>query len=103
MRPTRLHGTLVNQVGLQDRSPADELGQSPERDINLFKSRQGESTMNRLLKTTIALGVVSGFALYAQSVNSAGVGYTTQAKVMSEYKGVKLGMKRDAVKAALGN
>jgi hypothetical protein len=59
--------------------------------------------MNRLLKITIALGVVSGFALCAQSVNSAGAGYTTQAKVMSEYKGVKLGMKRDAVKAALGN
>jgi hypothetical protein len=59
--------------------------------------------MNRLLKTTIALGVVSGFSLYAQSVNSAGLGYTTQAKVMSEFKGVKLGMNRDAVKAALGN
>jgi hypothetical protein len=59
--------------------------------------------MNRLLKTTIALGVVSGFALCAQSVNSAGVGYMTQAKVMSEYKGVKLGMNRDAVKTAVGN
>jgi hypothetical protein len=59
--------------------------------------------MNRLLKTTIALGVVSGFALCAQSVNSAGVGYMTQAKVMSEYKGVKLGMNRDAVKSAAGN
>src|SRR2546426_11490050 len=65
-------------------------------------SRKGESTMNRLLKNAIALGVVSGFALCAQGVNSAGAGYTTQAKVMSEYKGVKLGMKRDAVKAALG-
>jgi hypothetical protein len=59
--------------------------------------------MNRLLKTTIALGVVSGFSLYAQSVNSAVLGYATQAKVMSEFKGVKLGMNRDAVKAALGN
>ena len=59
--------------------------------------------MNRLLKIAIALGVVSGFALCAQSVNSAGAGYTSQAKVMSEYKGVKLGMKRDAVKAAVGN
>ena len=59
--------------------------------------------MNRLLKTTIALGVVSGFALCAQSVNSAGVGRGTQAKVMSGYKGVKLGMKRDDVKAALGS
>jgi hypothetical protein len=59
--------------------------------------------MNRLLKIAIALGVVSGFALCAQSVNSAGAGNTAQANVMSEYKGVKLGMKRDAVKAALGN
>jgi hypothetical protein len=59
--------------------------------------------MNRLLKIAIAFGVVSGFALCAQSVNSAGAGYTIQAKVMSEYKGVKLGMNRDAVKAALGN
>jgi hypothetical protein len=59
--------------------------------------------MNRLLKTTIALGVVSGFALSAQSVNSAGVRHTTQDKVMSEYKGVKLGMNRDAVKSAAGN
>ena len=42
--------------------------------------------MNRLLKTTIALGVVSGFALCAQSVNSAGVGYKTQAKVMSDIR-----------------
>jgi hypothetical protein len=59
--------------------------------------------MNRLVKNAIALGVVSGFALYAQGVNSAGAGYTTQAKVMSEYKGVKLGMKRDDVKAAMGS
>jgi len=59
--------------------------------------------MNRLLQIAIALGVVSGFALCAQSVISAGVGHVTQVKVMSEYKGVKLGMKRDAVKAAMGN
>src|SRR6266508_196412 len=59
--------------------------------------------MNRLLQIAIALGVVSGFALCVQSVISAGVGYMTQAKVMSQYKGVKLGMDRDAVKAALGN
>lgn len=59
--------------------------------------------MNRLLKIEIALGVVSSFVLCAQSVNSAGAGYTIQTKVMSEYKGVKLGMNRDAVKAAVGN
>jgi hypothetical protein len=59
--------------------------------------------MNRLLKTAIALGVVNGFALCAQGAISAGVGHMTQGKVMSEYKGVKLGMKRDAVKTAMGN
>jgi hypothetical protein len=58
--------------------------------------------MNRLLKIAIALGVISGFALCAQGVNSAGAGQTTQGKVLSEFKGVKLGMKRDAVKAAMG-
>src|SRR5262249_52725924 len=84
-------------------SSANEQGLSPERDINLFNSRKGESTMNRLLKIAIALGVVSGFALYAQRVSSAGAGRAAQGKAMSEYKGVKLGMKRDAVKAALGN
>ena len=59
--------------------------------------------MNRLLKVAIALGVVGGFALYAQGVRPAGASPSAQAKVMSEFKGVKLGMKRDAVKAALGN
>ncbi len=59
--------------------------------------------MNRLLKIAIALGVVSGFALCAQSANSATRARMTQGKVMSEYRGVKLGMKREAVKAALGN
>jgi hypothetical protein len=59
--------------------------------------------MTRLMKISTVLGVVGGIALCAQSVISAGAGYTTQAKVMSEYKGVKLGMKRDAVKAAMGN
>jgi len=59
--------------------------------------------MNRLLKVAIALGVVGGFALYARSVHSAGSGLSTQTKVMNEYKGVKLGMKRDAVKTSVGN
>src|SRR5215510_15696807 len=103
MRPKRVQESLLNNVGFQARPSANELGLSPRRDINLFNSRKGESTMNRLLKIAIALGVVSGFALCAQGANSAGAGHMTQAKVMSEYKGVKLGMKRDAVKAALGN
>jgi hypothetical protein len=59
--------------------------------------------MNRLMEISIALGVVSGSFLCAPGINSAGTGYTTQAKVMSEYKGVKLGMKRADVKAAMGN
>jgi len=59
--------------------------------------------MNRLLKVAISLGVVGGFALCAQDVNSADAGFSAQSRVMSEYKGVKLGMKRDAVKAAAGN
>jgi len=56
--------------------------------------------MNRLLKVAIPLVVAGGFALCAQDVDAS---YPAQAKAMSEYKGVKLGMKRDAVKAAMGN
>src|SRR5262245_31740218 len=126
MRPTRVQESLLNKVGFQARTSANELGQSPRRDINLFgisaasgsgrgfindrldnatlttgrgaDPRKGESTMNRLLQIAIALGVVSGFALCAQSVISAGVGYMTQAKVLSEYKGVKLGIDRKSTR-----
>ena len=56
--------------------------------------------MKRLLKVAIPLVVAGGFALCAQDVDAS---HTAQAKAMSEYKGVKLGMKRDAVKAAMGN
>jgi hypothetical protein len=59
--------------------------------------------MNRLLKIAIGLGVVGSFALCAQRVHSAGASYPAQDKVMREFKGVKLGMKREAVKAAMGN
>jgi hypothetical protein len=59
--------------------------------------------MTRLIKISTVLGMVGGIALCAQSAISAGAGYTTQAKVMREYKGVKLGMKRDDVKTAMGN
>ena len=59
--------------------------------------------MNRLLKVAIALSVVGGFSLYARSVQSASVGHSAQNKVFSEFKGVKLGMKREAVKAAMGS
>ncbi|MBO0725830.1 MAG: hypothetical protein J2P52_09540 [Blastocatellia bacterium] len=57
--------------------------------------------MNQLLKFSTFLGVVGGVALCASAI-SADASYITQAKVMKEYKGVKLGMKRDEVKAALG-
>jgi hypothetical protein len=59
--------------------------------------------MNRLLKVAIALSVVSGFTLNARSVQSAGVGHPPQDKMFREFKGVKLGMKREAVKAAMGS
>jgi hypothetical protein len=57
--------------------------------------------MNKMLAISTVLGLVGGFALCANQI-SAGASYTTQAKVMREDKGVKLGMNRDEVKAALG-
>jgi hypothetical protein len=59
--------------------------------------------MNQMLKVSATLGLAGGIALSAHTLISAGARCTTQAKVMSEYKSVKLGMKRDAVKTALGN
>jgi len=59
--------------------------------------------MKRLLKVAITFGLVSGFALCARSVESAAAAYAAQGKVMREFKGVKLGLNRDAVKAAMGN
>ena len=57
--------------------------------------------MNRMLKVSLALGLAGGFALCAQGVESA-THATSQTKVMNEYRGVKLGMKTDAVRAAMG-
>ncbi len=59
--------------------------------------------MNRLLKVALALGVVGSFALFVRSAQSEGAGHSSQGKVMSEFKGVKLGISRDAVKSAMGN
>jgi hypothetical protein len=59
--------------------------------------------MKRLLKVAIALGLVGSFALCARSVESVTAAYAIQGKVMNEFKGVRLGLKRDAVKAAMGN
>jgi hypothetical protein len=59
--------------------------------------------MTRLMKISTVLGMVVGVALCAQCIIFAGAVCPTQTNVMSAYKGVKLGMKRDAVKTALGN
>src|SRR5262249_3506177 len=60
--------------------------------------------MKRMLKVASAFWIVSIFALCAQGVISAGQGLTTPrgVKVMNEYRGVKLGMKVEAVRSALG-
>jgi hypothetical protein len=58
--------------------------------------------MYRLLKVAIALGVVISFALCAWSVKSAGADLP-QGKVLREFKGVRLGLKREEVRAAMGN
>jgi hypothetical protein len=58
--------------------------------------------MYRLLKVAIALGVVISFALCARSVKSAGADLP-QGKVLREFKGVRLGLKREEVRAAMGN
>jgi hypothetical protein len=66
--------------------------------------RKGASTMIRLLKVFLALGVIGSFASRAQTVQSAGIFSQPiiQKKAMQEFRGVKLGMKREAVQAALG-
>jgi hypothetical protein len=66
--------------------------------------------MRRLLKIALALGVVSSFALCAQVVKSADSSAQTpiqanassKPKVMREFKGIKLGAKRDQVHTSLG-
>jgi hypothetical protein len=59
--------------------------------------------MNRCLKVVLTLGVVISFALCARSVESSGASNLTQEKVLREFKGIKLGLKREAVRAAMGN
>ena len=61
--------------------------------------------MNRLLKVTLALGVFGCFVFSLQSVEAIALyRVSDQAKsdkAMREFHGVKLGMKRDAVQAAM--
>src|SRR5260221_12817707 len=75
----------------------------------LKTSRKGESTMNRLLKLVLAFTCISsfvgGFAFYRPSATSAeSISNLIQgaSKAMREFKGVKLGMKRDDARAAAG-
>jgi hypothetical protein len=61
--------------------------------------------MNRLLKLVLALSFVGSFAFHWQSAASAeSRSYLMQGagKAMREFKGVKLGMKRDDARAAAG-
>ncbi len=67
--------------------------------------------MIRLLKVFLALGVIGSFAFHARSVRSAGhtvwmpsqpIQPIAQQKALHEFRGVKLGLKREAVLAAMG-
>lgn len=64
--------------------------------------------MIRLLKVFLALGVIGSFAFQVQFVQSASrtawmpFQPMMQQKTMHEFRGVKLGMKREAVQAAMG-
>ncbi|MEK7830345.1 MAG: hypothetical protein AAB401_04620, partial [Acidobacteriota bacterium] len=61
--------------------------------------------MNRLLKVTLALGVIGCFVFSAQSVEAIhpnpGPIQAKSDKVLREFHGVKLGMKREAVQTAM--
>lgn len=64
--------------------------------------------MNRLLKTFLVLGVIGSVAVCAQSIHAfTSPPFTvtliqdSAQKVLREFHGVKLGMKRDAVQAAM--
>jgi hypothetical protein len=59
--------------------------------------------MNQLLKVALVVGVVSSFALCARTVESASRKYINQDKVLREYKGVRLGLKRAEVRTTMGN
>lgn len=57
--------------------------------------------MNRLLKITLALGVIGCFAFSAQSVEAIQPHQAKSDKALREFHGVKLGMKREAVQTAM--
>ncbi len=61
--------------------------------------------MNRMLKVTLALGVIGCFVFSVQSVEAmrpnTGSTQAKSDKVLREFHGVKLGMKREAVQTAM--
>lgn len=65
--------------------------------------------MNRLLKVFFALGVIGVFVICAQSISASNhplypinLNLSNAQKVLHEFHGVKLGMKREAVQSAMG-
>ncbi len=60
--------------------------------------------MNRFWKLAFVLGIGASLAFCAQEVKSAATSTLSAqaAKVLREYKGIKLGLKREQVQAALG-
>jgi len=64
--------------------------------------------MKRTMMVTIASLVFGSFALFGQSFLSAEAAVKQEAqdqadaKVLREYRGIKLGLKRDAVRSAMG-
>lgn len=59
--------------------------------------------MNRPLRMAFAFGLGCGLSLSAGALATAALPPLPQAgKVLREYKGIKLGMKREQVRAALG-
>lgn len=58
--------------------------------------------MNRLLKIIFALSVIGCFAFSAQSFGAPQPHQNKSDKVLREFRGIKLGMKREAVQTAMG-
>jgi hypothetical protein len=73
-------------------------------------SSKGEKTMKHRMIVTIAFVVFSSFALLDQSLQSAEASViqdqkdqaATDGKVLREYRGIKLGLKREAVRSTMG-
>jgi hypothetical protein len=85
-------------------------GQSPDRPRVHLTSHEGVSGMNRPWKMVVVLGLSCSLSLLAERGSAATVAKpspandnaTQASKVLREYKGIKLGLKREQVRAALG-